>query len=138
MLPYPTSTLAVLVFTVAVLAIVTLLVIWGYSANLRARRMNEVFAAACTIRSATRTYLATHGGKFPATPLTMADLGFGPNDLDGRFYTQTDFKFAPVPGSDVFTVTYTPSAAARELGMQEFVLDGKDAPADTSNWPCGN
>ena len=130
-------TLGELVFTVLFFLILGVLAIWMYSARTSGARMSEAIAGAGTIRSAARTYLATHGGTFPATPITLADLGFGPTDLDGKFSKQADYKFVPTPGSNSYTVTYTPSAAAAKLGMRKYMVNEPRSDAD-AHFPIGN
>lgn len=109
---------------------------WMHSRKVIAVRMTAVTAGAGVIRSAARTYLATHGGTFAATPTTLADLGFKPHDLDAKLVTQADYKFVPVPNTSKFTITYTPSAAAAKLGMHEYVLT--EAGVESDRWREGD
>lgn len=133
-------TLAEALFTAAIVVALALLVVLVaipmYSKHVIASRMSEAVSSAGTIRSAARTYLATHGATFPATPMTLTDLGFGPNDLDGRFVTQSDFKFVPTASSSTYTITYTPTAAAVKLGMQKYVI--MNPPSGSEYWKDGD
>ena len=107
-----------------------------YSTNVTAARMSEAVAGAGTIRSAARTYLATHGGTFPTTAPTLTDLGFGANDLDGKFAKQADYTFTPTASSSTYTVTYTPDSTASGLGMKDYKID--QAGVESGTWKTGN
>jgi type IV pilus assembly protein PilE len=130
-------TLVELMIVVVIVAILALVAIPMYSTNVTAARMSEAVAGVGTIRSAARTYLATHGGVFGATAPSMTDLGFATTDLDGKFAAQADYKFTPTASSANYKITFTPSA--KMPGGKTYEVD--QAGVETTGatyWTTGN
>jgi Tfp pilus assembly protein PilE len=69
--------------------------------------MSEGVAGAGTIRTALRTYYSQQGTYAGAT---MANLGVGPSDLQGKYFAQTDYQLLNVTAS-----TYTIQAGPPSL-----------------------
>ncbi len=130
-------TLVELMIVVVIVAILALVAVPLYSTNVTAARMSEAVAGVGTIRSAARTYLATHGGTFGATVPTLTDLGFASTDLDGKYTNQSDYAFTPTASSANFKITFTPSA--KMPGGKTYKVD--QAGTETSGatyWTTGN
>ena len=130
-------TLVELMIVVVIVAILALVAIPMYSTNVTAARMSEAVAGAGTVRSALRTWLATHGGTFPATgaPTKLSDIGFNSNDLDGKYVDQADYSFTATASSANFKVTYATGSKAA-TGMQGYVID--QAGVESGAWKTGN
>ena len=100
-------TLVELMIVVTIVAILALIAIPLYSANTTAAIMSEGVAGAGTIRTALRTYYSQQGSYAGAT---MANLGIGSSDLQGKYFQQTDYSLLNITAS-----TYTIKAGPPSL-----------------------
>jgi len=100
-------TLVELMIVVTIVAILALIAIPLYSANTTAAIMSEGIAGAGTIRSAMRTWYSQNGSY---TGATMTSLAIGQNDLQGKYFAQTDYSLLAVTAS-----TYTIQAGPPSL-----------------------
>jgi len=92
-------TLVELMIVVTIVAILALIAIPLYSANTTAAIMSEGVAGAGTIRTSLRTWYSQNGSY---TGATMTSLLIGQNDLQGKYFAQTDYQLLNVTAS-----TYT-------------------------------
>jgi prepilin-type N-terminal cleavage/methylation domain-containing protein len=78
-----------------------------------ASKWSEGKAMAGTMRTAIRTLHAELGKGYDYSNITtIAQLGFAPHDLDGKYFKETDFDFAITSGDPLtYTITVTANAA---------------------------
>jgi prepilin-type N-terminal cleavage/methylation domain-containing protein len=118
--------LMVVIFIIGVLSAVAIPYMRGRT---DAAKWSEGKAAAGSIRTAIRAYIAEKGNTYPfaANVKTLADLGFAAGDLAGKYFLEADYKFAITDSTDVavqptFIITVGPSTAA----------EGPKAPASVT------
>jgi prepilin-type N-terminal cleavage/methylation domain-containing protein len=77
-----------------------------------ASKWSEGKAMAGTIRTAIRTLHAELGPGYDYSNITtLAQIGFAPHDLDGRYFKENDFDFT-ITDSDPLTYTITVTSNA--------------------------
>ena len=95
-------TLVELMIVVTIVAILALIAIPLYSANVTAAIMSEGVAGAGTTRTALRVYQSQNGSYAGAT-LPSGGMGgtllIGSTDLQGKYFAQTDYSLASVSAS---------------------------------------
>ena len=103
-------TLIELMIVVTIVAILALIAIPLYSANTIASIMSEGVAGAGTIRTALRTYYSQNGSY---TGASMTTLDIGQNDLQGKYFAQTDYTLPMVTSSTYVIQAGPPSLTNR-------------------------
>jgi prepilin-type N-terminal cleavage/methylation domain-containing protein len=120
--------LMVVIFIVGILAAVAIPIMRG---RIDAAKWSEGKAAAGSIRTAARAYIAERGNAYTYAGTTLTDLGFAAGDLTGRYFVDADFAVAwtdngPVnPPDYLITVTAGGSAEAPSVpGSMTLDQDG--------------
>jgi prepilin-type N-terminal cleavage/methylation domain-containing protein len=107
--------LMVVIFIVGILAAVAIPIMRG---RIDAAKWSEGKAAAGSIRTAMRAWIAEKGNDFDyQTAYTgLTDLGFAAGDLDGKYFLEADYTVAITNGGGAVQPTYIitvgPSTAA--------------------------
>ncbi|MFH1371069.1 MAG: prepilin-type N-terminal cleavage/methylation domain-containing protein [Planctomycetota bacterium] len=108
--------LMVVIFIVGILAAVAIPIMRG---RIDAAKWSEGKAAAGSIRTAARAWIAEKGNDFgfAAAYVDLTTLGFAAGDLDGKYFLEEDFVFAITDGAGLgaqptYTITVGPSTAA--------------------------
>jgi len=112
--------LMVVILIVGILAAASVPLMRG---RIERAKWSEANAMAGTVQSAARVYFAEHNSI--STSVTMEQLGFNENDLEGTYFTETDFS---ITGVDTDTgkveVTVTSSKSNIEDGTWVLGTDG--------------
>jgi type IV pilus assembly protein PilE len=103
-------TLVELMIVVTIVAILALIAIPLYSANTTASIMSEGIAGAGVIRSALRVWYSQNG---TYTGATLSSLAIGSNDLQGKYFAQTDYSLPTVTASTYVIKAGPPSLTTR-------------------------
>jgi type IV pilus assembly protein PilA len=106
--------LMVVIFIVGILAAVAIPIMRG---RIDASKWSEAKAAAGSIRTAARAYVAEKGNSWTYAGTTLTQLGFAAGDLDGKYFTTASYAvvFTDVannPPTYVITVTAASSTSA--------------------------
>jgi prepilin-type N-terminal cleavage/methylation domain-containing protein len=95
--------LMVVIFIVGILAAVAIPIMRG---RIDAAKWSEGKAAAGSIRTAARAYIAERGNGFTYAGTSLTDLGFAPGDLDGKYFAETDYSVTFTDGASGSPPTY--------------------------------
>ncbi len=106
-------TLVELMIVVTIVAILALIAIPLYSANTTAAIMSEGVAGAGTIRTALRTWYSQNGSY---TGATMTSLTIGGQDLQGKYFAQTDYQLLNVTAS-TYTIQAGPPSQTTKTAL---------------------
>ena len=107
--------LMVVIFIVGILAAVAIPIMRG---RIDAAKWSEAKAAAGSIRTSARAYIAEKGNSYTFAGTTLTQLGFATGDLDGKYFTTACYAivFTDVgsgnPPTYVITVTASASTSA--------------------------
>jgi prepilin-type N-terminal cleavage/methylation domain-containing protein len=106
--------LMVVIFIVGILAAVAIPIMRG---RIDAAKWSEGKAAAGSIRTAARAYIAEKGNSWSYVGTTMTQLGFAAGDLNGKYFTTACYAIvftnvANNPPTYVITVTAASSTSA--------------------------
>lgn len=111
-------TLVELMIVVVIVAILAMVAIPMYQANVTAAQMSEGIAGAGSIRTALRVYAASHGGLYPT--LTAVDgsgltgINITAAGLDGKYFQSGDYEVTSAAAS--YTITAT-------MGTNTYIID---------------
>ena len=124
-------TLVELMIVVTIVAILALIAIPLYTANTTAAIMSEGVAGAGTIRTALRVYYSQNG---TFTGATMTNLVLGANDLEGKYFAQTDYTL-PVVTDSTYTIKAGPPTKTTRTGLPYYEIDqnGSELGTYTTN-----
>jgi len=95
--------LMVVIFIVGILAAVAIPIMRG---RIDSAKWSEGKAGAGAIKTAARAYCAEKGPLYDYSTTDIAALGFQTQDLDGRYFSNTDYSIA-FTGYDAYVVTVT-------------------------------
>ncbi len=93
--------LMVVIFIVGILAAVAIPIMRG---RIDAAKWSEGRAAAGSIRTAARAFCAEKGPSYTYPGTSLTELGFETGDLDGRYFSDSDFSIV-FTGYNAYTVT---------------------------------
>ena len=109
--------LMVVIFIVGILAAVAIPIMRG---RIDSAKWSEGKAAAGSIRTAARAYIAEKGNSYDfAANDSLADLGFIAGDLDGKYFNDNDYSIVMTndvgvpPGPPTYLITVTADAVER-------------------------
>jgi len=102
-------TLVELMIVVVIVAILALVAIPLYQANVRAAQMSEGIAGCGTIRTALRVYAASHGGDYPVLAgVDGSGLGVilvSADALEGKYFQAADYSVTSAAAAYTITAT---------------------------------
>jgi len=103
--------LMVVIFIVGILAAVAIPIMRG---RIDAAKWSEGKAAAGSIRTAARAWIAEKGNDydFVGNYVDFTTLGFAVGDLDGKYFVEADFAFVIANGGGAVQPTYTITVTA--------------------------
>jgi prepilin-type N-terminal cleavage/methylation domain-containing protein len=113
-------TLVELMIVVTIVAILALVAIPLYSANTTSSIMSEGIAGAGSIRTAMRTYYAANGNSYSGA--TLNNLMINLVDLNGKYFSQSDYSLTNVTASTYVVKAGPPSQVSRS-GMPYYTID---------------
>lgn len=96
-------TLVELMIVIVIVGILAAVAVPIYQGNITKAKMTECDSALGTIRTAERVYYAENG-KYATT---LADLGFSSNELDGKYFSQTDYTISSTNVDSNYTIICT-------------------------------
>ena len=107
--------LMVVIFIVGILAAVAIPIMRG---RIDSAKWSEGKAAAGSIRTAARAYIAEKGNSYDfASNDSLADLGFAAGDLDGKYFNDNDYSIVMTNGvlgaPPTYLITVTADAVER-------------------------
>jgi type IV pilus assembly protein PilA len=107
-------TLIELMIVVVIVAVLAAIVVPLLLSRVEKSKYSEGKAIAGQIATAVRTYVAEATGTPSPTPNLQTDLGFKPNELDGKYFNQTGMSVSNVAvntttGAVSYDVTCTPN-----------------------------
>jgi prepilin-type N-terminal cleavage/methylation domain-containing protein len=109
-------TLIELMIVVIIVGILAAIIIPLLLSRVEKAKYSEGKAIAGQIATAVRAYVAEQGDTAKAAPDLVADLGFKTNELDGKYFYQTNMSAGSVGVNPVGQVTYvitlTPNATS--------------------------
>jgi prepilin-type N-terminal cleavage/methylation domain-containing protein len=122
--------LMVVILIVSILAGVAIPLMQG---RIDSAKWSEANAAAGTIRTAVRAYAAEKGITTAQTDLAgqtadavLSNLGFNASDLEGTYFTDSDYTITAINADGIATISVTGSKANAPSGT--YVLDA------SGNW----
>ena len=128
-------TLIELMIVVVIVAILALVAIPLYQGNVIAAKMSEGIAGCGTIRTAFRTYAASHAGNYPVLTAQngsqLSVLGIGATDLAGKYFAVTNY----VVTSDATTYTIT-ATLPNYTPTQTYIIN--QAGVESGTYTTGN
>jgi type IV pilus assembly protein PilA len=126
--------LMVVIFIVGILAAVAIPIMRG---RIDAAKWSEGKAAAGSIRTAARAYIAEKGNSYTFAGTTLTQLGFAAGDLDGKYFLTACYSiaFTDVGGGAaptyVITVVTTGGTADKPATPSKVTLDNTGAFVET-------
>lgn len=96
-------TLVELMIVIVIVGILAAVAVPIYQGNITKAKMTECDSALGTIRTAERVYYAENG-KYANT---LTDLGFSSNELDGKYFSQTDYTISSTNVDSNYTIICT-------------------------------
>ena len=132
---YGAFTLIELMIVVVIVAILAMVAVPIYQANVTQAKMSEGIAGVGSIRTAFRVYAATHNGTYPV--LTAVDgsglsvLNIASTDLDGKYFENDNYAVTST------ATTYTLTATEEGSGTKYEIDENGDETTGTGYYSTG-
>ncbi len=111
-------TLVELMIVVVIVAILAMVAIPMYQANVAAAQMTEGIAAVGTMRTGMQVYAASHNGSFPVLAAVdgsgLSSLNISAADLNGKYFQAADYTVTS--NATTYTITAT-------MGADTYIID---------------
>ena len=119
-------TLVELMIVVVIVAILAMVAVPLYQANVTAAKMSEGIAGVGSIRTSMRVYAAQHDGSYPTLSAVagsaLTTIGVSATDLDGKYFDADDYTV---------TATATTYSITATLGSETYIINQDGAESGT-------
>ena len=123
-------TLVELMIVVVIVAILAMVAVPLYRANVTYARFSEGIAGAGTIRTALRVYAASHNNEYPVLSAVdgtgMSLIGIETDGLTGKYFAATDYEVTADATTYTITATYNQGG-----GTDTYIIDQAGAESGT-------